>query len=139
MYYFALIISILCLVENGSHAIFMSSLHKTSLYLANQQHSLQSIIANKAILSSIFNAVNEEIFTNNSLISDITNNHFHLQSDLSSFGLGMWFLYYRYSYIVPKIDKKLGDIEHFYKIRRRIDVFIILFLFIFVKNVGCAF
>ena len=78
-------------------------------------------------------------FTNNYFINDITSNHFHLQNDLSTLIIVSGILYYRYIYVIPKIDKKLGDVKEFYRLRRQLNNFVIFFLLLFVKNVGCAF
>lgn len=111
-----------------------------SLLVANiGSNRLQTIVASKAVMSTVFNTINEEVFTNNYFINDITSSHLHLQNDLSSLVFIGGLIYYRYHFIIPKIDKKLGDIEYFYTIRRKINMFVIFFLFVFVKNVGCAF
>ena len=112
----------------------------SSLFVASLgSNRLQNIVASKAVLSTVFNTINEEVFTNNYFINDITSSHIHLQNDLSSLIFIGGLIYYRYNFIIPKIDKKLGDIEYFYTIRRQLNMFTIFFLFVFVKNVGCAF
>lgn len=106
---------------------------------ATNINRLQNIIASKAAVSTIFNAINEEVFTNNYIINDITSTHIHLQNDLSSLIIFGGLLYYRYNTIIPKIDKKLGDIEYFYKVRQKLNLVVIFVLFLLFKNVGCAF
>jgi hypothetical protein len=125
---------------NGLGVAFPLYPNSDSLLVANiGSNRLQTIVASKAVMSTVFNTINEEVFTNNYFINDITSSHLHLQNDLSSLVFIGGLIYYRYHFIIPKIDKKLGDIEYFYTIRRKINMFVIFFLFVFVKNVGCAF
>uniref|UniRef100_A0A6C0DS82 Uncharacterized protein n=1 Tax=viral metagenome TaxID=1070528 RepID=A0A6C0DS82_9ZZZZ len=123
-------------LSNG--VIFVTAFHKGGMLLVSESLRLQNIIANKAIISTVFNAINEEVLTDNYFLSDIFSNQLHLQSDISSVLLVGGLLYYRYQYVIPKIDKKLENIEYFYKIRRQFNNVIIFLLFLLVRNVGSA-
>ena len=138
LFYLTLFFVFTTILEVGiAFPLYSSS---SSLFVASLgSNRLQTIVASKAVLSTLFNTINEEVFTNNYFINDITSSHINLQNDLSSLVVIGGLLYYRYHFIIPKIDKKLGEVEYFYKIRRQLNMFVIFFLFVFVKNVGCAF
>ena len=140
MFVAAILLSLVFINILGVGVAFPLCSSSSSLFVASLgSNRLQNIVASKAVLSTLFNTINEEVFTNNYFINDITSSHIHLQNDLSSLVFIGGLIYYRYNFIIPKIDKKLGNIEYFYKIRRQLNMFVIFFLFVFVKNVGCAF
>jgi hypothetical protein len=95
---------------------------------------LETIITQRAIISTFTARIREELFTDNIFMRDILLHHSQPNSDVFYVLLLLLSLYQRHMYSTVKIE----GLDRFLRTRRLTNSVLFIVLFIFTKNIDTA-
>jgi len=108
--------------------------HSFNLRFSN----LQNIVFSKAVVSSVTQNINSNIFTENPVLNDISNTKIHVDLDISYVLLFISYTYFQNNFAFHSKNEKLNNIEMFSNTRKKMNSFLLIFSIIFTKNVENA-
>jgi hypothetical protein len=102
----------------------------------NNLSPLKKIVSSQAILSTIANRANIELINESIIIQEITNFNRHPLINTITIGMviGTYIIYYKTSFI----EQRWRNIEIYSNQRRLVNIVLLVFLIIFVRNVESA-
>ena len=95
---------------------------------------LETIITQRAVISTFTTRIREELFTDNIFMRDVLLHHSQPNSDVFYVLLILLSFYQRHMYSTVKIE----NLDRFMKIRRLTNSVLFVVLFIFTKNIDSA-
>jgi hypothetical protein len=99
---------------------------------------LQNIITSSAIMSAVTKRVNSELINESVIINEVTN--VHSKNEYISMILTPLFIALLFSQYdnIKKFEKKFVDIELYSETRKKTNLFILIVLYVFTRNVENA-
>jgi hypothetical protein len=107
------------------------------LALRTNMSNLQNIIMSQAIMSSVTNKLNLEIISDTNLLYGINRFEYNPYEDLIYGLIIAGSLYSQYKY-TSYIENKLQNIDVFLRTQRITNIFMLVFIMIFSKNIENA-
>lgn len=124
---------ICCVLLVGSLAPALGFLPKITPGLF-MESPLETIITQRAVISTFTARIREELFTDNIFMRDILLHHSQPNSDVFYVLLLLLSLYQRHMYSTVKIE----GLDRFLRTRRLTNSVLFIVLFIFTKNIDTA-
>ena len=118
--------------------LFLFSLFATSAtaFLPRMPNSLQNILASRAIVTTFGEHIVEEVFTNSNVIQQVLLDHSKTQINLDLFYLLILGIVLNNA--KTSIGKKLTDVTVFSNVQKKTNIFVLVLLIIFNRNVENA-
>jgi len=85
----------------------------------------------------VINQVNNEIINENTIISELTKEHNHLEYDIFYISAFIASIYLQYTYFTY-FDRKLKGTEMFSNIKEKTKTILFIFMIVFTKNIENA-
>jgi hypothetical protein len=98
---------------------------------------LRSIITSRAFISSILNTINDDFITNTNTISDIFQDHMHIQTDLIYTSVFLVSVYLQIQMYNSR-KKNWDNITLYKKYRRQFNMILLILFIILTRNVENA-
>lgn len=117
--------------------LFIWYLLQANAFITQLNTNVKNIVSSQAILTTITERFNMEMVTNENIINDIANFQKHPLENIGAFILIAGSIYFQEKQI-KYIDYKLKNIELFTKIKKRTNTILIIFLFVFTRNIENA-
>jgi hypothetical protein len=118
--------------------LFLFSLFATgtTAFLPRMSSSLQNILASRAIVTTFGEHIVEEVFTNSNIIQQVLLDHSKSQLNLDLFYLVILAIVLNNA--KTSIGKKLTDVSVFSDVQKKTNIFVLVLLIIFNRNVENA-
>ena len=118
--------------------LFLFSLIATNAtaFLPRMSTSLQNILASRAIVTTFGEHIVEEVFTNSNIIQQVLLDHSKTQLNLDLFYLLILGIVLNNT--KTSINKKLTDVTVFSDVQKKTNIFVLVLLIIFNRNVQNA-
>jgi len=113
--------------------LFISNIGLTFCFIGNISQ-LRTIISSTAVLSTISNKINKEI-VNDNFILQLSHTHYHDESFYLGLLVSSLWSYYSYNY---NINPRLENFEMYSKSKKFTNIFFIVFVIIFNRDVENA-
>ena len=97
---------------------------------------IRTLVTSQALTSSLLQNINQEFITDNNVIQDIFEYHYHLQWDFIYTCIFGFTFYLQYNFNVNKTN--WDDIELYILCRRRFNCFLMIMFIIFARNIQNA-
>ena len=96
--------------------------------------NLQNIISTQAVATALTQRFNTEVMIDNPIINEIITSHYHPQQDIVLFTIFLFTAYIQYKRM-NDVDKKLTNVKLFSKIKNKANMFFIIMIYVFTKNI----
>jgi len=118
--------------------LFLVSLFATgaTAFLPRITNSLQNLLASRAIVTTFGEHIVEEVFTNSNIIQQVLLDHSKTQLNLDLFYLLI--LGFVLNNTKTNISKRLTDVTAFSDVQKKTNIFVLVLLIIFNRNVENA-
>lgn len=118
--------------------LFLFSLFATgaTAFLPRMPNSLQNILASRAIITTFGEHIVEEVFTNSNVIQQVLLDHSKTQLNLDLFYLLILGIVLNNT--KTTINKKLNNVTMFSDVQKKTNIFVLVLLIIFNRNVENA-
>ena len=110
---------------------------KMILPIRESMFSVRNIIGSKAFMSTVVNQVNNEVFNENVIITELTSAKHNIPVDIFYSFLFVSAIYVQYKYFIY-FEKKWSGIETYTNMQERTRTALFIFMLVFTKNIQNA-
>jgi len=130
MLFYKIIILFILLFSISFNSYFAFQINKNFI-------SLKNIVNSNAVLSTVISQVNNEVINENLIMNEINNNKHNYNLDLLYSLAFIYSLYLQYKYF-SYIDNKWKDIKAYSIIKNKLNIFLLIMISVFTRNVQNA-
>jgi len=130
MLFYKIIILFILLFSISFNSYFAFQINKNFI-------SLKNIVNSNAVLSTVISQVNNEVINENLIMNEINNNKHNYNLDLFYSLAFIYSLYLQYKYF-SYIDNKWKDIKAYSIIKNKLNIFLLIMISVFTRNVQNA-